>query len=252
MVPLTGKVRALGRSLLGAIAFYTVLPLPRTWALDVERVARWAPFVGVAIASLLALADRALEAIAVPLLVRSALVVALWVHLTGGLHLDGAIDTADGLGVSDPQRRLEILRESTTGAFGAIAAATLLLLKTVALGELETARWLSLSAAAGWGRWGQVAAIAFYPYLRAEGKGRLHKDHMRLPQDVLLGLAAMGALSWAAGWTGGAIAGGGVALALASGAWLQRCFGGHTGDTYGAVVEWTEALLLCWLTVWIP
>jgi adenosylcobinamide-GDP ribazoletransferase len=40
----------------------------------------------------------------------------------------------------------------------------------------------------------------------------------------------------------------GSAIAILSGAWLNAKLGGHTGDTYGAVVEWTEALLLCVLT----
>ncbi|PSR17486.1 adenosylcobinamide-GDP ribazoletransferase, partial [filamentous cyanobacterium CCP3] len=43
--------------------------------------------------------------------------------------------------------------------------------------------------------------------------------------------------------------GGGFALALATGAWLDRRLGGHTGDTYGATVEWTETLLLCLATL---
>lgn len=55
---------------------------------------------------------------AMPLLPRSGLLVAAQVGLTGGLHLDGVIDTADGLGVTDPQRRLEVMRESHTGPMG--------------------------------------------------------------------------------------------------------------------------------------
>ncbi|PHM07277.1 adenosylcobinamide-GDP ribazoletransferase, partial [Nostoc sp. 'Peltigera malacea cyanobiont' DB3992] len=37
--------------------------------------------------------------------------------------------------------------------------------------------------------------------------------------------------------------------ATLTGAWFNHKLGGHTGDTYGAVVEWTEALFLCVLTV---
>ncbi|HEY9614670.1 adenosylcobinamide-GDP ribazoletransferase, partial [Allocoleopsis sp.] len=46
-------------------------------------------------------------------------------------------------------------------------------------------------------------------------------------------------------WT---MAVGGCAIALITGAWFYRKLGGHTGDTYGAIVEWTEALFLCLLT----
>ncbi|PSN15595.1 adenosylcobinamide-GDP ribazoletransferase, partial [filamentous cyanobacterium CCT1] len=107
-----------------------------------------------------------------------------------------------------------------------------------------------------WGRWGQVVAIARYRYLRAEGKGALHREHMRSPQDWLLGLGLALALHGLWGWHSpdhllliGISGGGGLILALATGAWLNRCLGGHTGDTYGATVEWTETLLLCLATL---
>ncbi|ERN42824.1 cobalamin 5'-phosphate synthase/cobalamin synthase [Rubidibacter lacunae KORDI 51-2] len=244
------RAQSITQSLLGAVAFYTAIPLPACWGLDFQRVARWAALVGVAIGGILGAIDLLLAWSGMPALTRSALVVVLWVWMTGGLHLDGAIDTADGLAVLDPQRRLTVMRDSVVGAFGAIAGAAILVLKTAALSEISTSRWLCLMAAASWSRWGQVAAIAFYPYLHREGTGRFHKDGLQLPQDLLLGLAVALAVSGAAGWLGFAIASGGAATALISGAWLYRCLGGHTGDTYGAVVEWTEVMVLCWLTCW--
>ncbi|MDJ0730866.1 MAG: adenosylcobinamide-GDP ribazoletransferase, partial [Crocosphaera sp.] len=44
----------------------------------------------------------------------------------------------------------------------------------------------------------------------------------------------------------------GMAIALGVGAWFNHRFGGHTGDTYGAVVEWTEAFVLCLLSIHRP
>ncbi len=41
----------------------------------------------------------------------------------------------------------------------------------------------------------------------------------------------------------------GIAIAISVGAWFNHKLGGHTGDTYGAVVEWTEALFLCVMTL---
>ena len=41
---------------------------------------------------------------------------------------------------------------------------------------------------------------------------------------------------------------GGSAIAFLTGVWLHRQLGGQTGDTYGAIVEWTEALFLCLFT----
>lgn len=243
------------KSFLGAITFYTTVPLPPSWELDCQRVARWAPLLGLFLGGFLGLLDFALEGLGVPILTRSAAIVASWIALTGGLHLDGAMDTADGLAVTEPKRRLEVMGDSVSGAFGVMTAVVLLLLKTAALRDLESYRWLGLVLAAGWGRWGQVVAIARYPYLRPTGKGAFHKQAIRVPQDIfwgliwLLGVCALQmyldlAHWWLAIWT--ALVGG--AIAFLTGFWFYRRLGGHTGDTYGAVVEWTEALLLCFLT----
>lgn len=242
--------RGLGcwRSLLGAVVFYTCIPLPRHWQLEFERIARWAPLIGVGIGGFLGGVDWGLAAVGMPLGTRSAVEIALWVALTGGLHLDGVMDAADGLAVQDGQRRLEVMRDSHTGAFGALALALILLLKFAALSELEVYRGWGFAIAAGWGRWGQVCAIALYPYLRATGKGAFHKTAFKPPQDILLGFfVLLGVSRWQfiVCGQGGEMVGVGSAIALLVGFWFYRQLGGHTGDTYGATVEWTEALLLC-------
>ncbi len=249
------QVSLFWRSLLGAIAFYTCIPLPAGWTLEFQRIARHAPLVGLLIGALLSLCDVCLQQLSVPVLTRSALVVMIGIAITGGLHLDGAMDTADGLAVQDPSRRLEVMTDSATGAFGAIAAIALILLKTAALTDIESNRWLALMAAAGWGRWGQVVAIALYPYLKPSGKGAFHKEFIRAPQDILLGLVLLVLLSGlqlivspTRPLLAVIMAVAGCLIALLTGAWFHQQLGGHTGDTYGAVVEWTEALLLCLLT----
>ncbi|MGK7874967.1 MAG: adenosylcobinamide-GDP ribazoletransferase [Xenococcaceae cyanobacterium] len=247
--------RRLAKSFLSAVTFYTTIPLPASWGLEFQQIARWAPLIGLLIGGLLGLFDGTLYQLGVPVFARSALVVAIWVALTGGLHLDGVMDTADGLAVPDRQRRLEVMKDSVSGAFGVMAAAVLLLLKTAALSDLHSYRWLGLMASAGWGRWGQVVAIALYPYLKSTGKGAFHKQGIRSPQDIFWGLLLLLGLSgfqlfidynrW---WIGIEMAIAGCAIAILTGLWFHRQLGGHTGDTYGAVVEWTEALLLCLFT----
>ncbi|MBC7968738.1 MAG: adenosylcobinamide-GDP ribazoletransferase [Verrucomicrobia bacterium] len=241
---------------LGAIAFYTCLPLPQRWMLTFNGIARWAPVVGLAIGGLVGLLDFGLYDVGMPILTRSAIAVAVWVALTGGLHLDGAMDTADGLAVLDPQRRLQVMADSHTGAFGAMAAGIILLLKVTALADLASHRWLVLMLVAAWGRWGQVVAIVRYPYLKPEGKGAFHKKALRSWWDAVPTLILLLVLSGLLGWlsllpwrtVGLAIVGGGT-IAVLTGAWFNHQLGGQTGDTYGAIVEWTEALLLCLLTV---
>ena len=242
------------RNLAAAVAFYTCLPIPASWALEFQGVARWAPAVGLTIGGLLGVEDAGLQYLGMPVLTRSAIVVVSWIALTGGLHLDGVMDTADGLAVQVRERRLQVMTDSATGAFGAMAGIALLLLKTAALSDLHEYRWLALMAAAGWGRWGQVVAIAYYPYLKPTGKGAFHSQAIRAPLDVLLGLLLLLSLSGLQVWITQsllvvvAISVGGCALACLASAWFHWQLGGHTGDTYGAVVEWTEALFLCLLT----
>lgn len=133
--------KQLGSNLAAAIAFYTCIPLPAVETLDFRGVARLAPVVGLMIGGILGLVDAGLHQVGCGVLTRSALVVVSWIAITGGLHLDGAMDTADGLAVQDPQRRLEVMADSATGAFGAMAAIALMLLKTAALSELDAYRW---------------------------------------------------------------------------------------------------------------
>jgi len=244
------------QSFLGAVIFYTCVPLPSHWPLEFERVARWSPAIGLLMGGFLGMVEGGLAQLGMPVLTRSGAIALLWLALTGGLHLDGAMDAADGLAVQDPQRRLAVMQDSATGAFGAMVAAAILTLKIAALSDLSFERGWGLMAATGWGRWGQVMAIALYPYLKPTGKGAFHKQALQWPQDCLGGLCLLLAFSGAQlalhpdRWglvLGTAIAG--SAIALLSGFWFYRQLGGHTGDTYGAVVEWTEAFVLCCLTL---
>lgn len=241
---------------LGAIAFYTCLPIPHQWRLQFLGIARWIVVVGLLIGGVLSLLDWGLFVLGVPSLTRSGLIVATWVAITGGLHLDGAMDTADGLGVLDPERRLQVMADSHTGAFGAIAAVIILLLKTIALGDTSTARWFVLMSVAGWGRWAQLLAIARFPYLKPNSKGAIHKVSIRsvleaLPSLLLLlGFSGLHIYLNQGQWfVGLVVAISGAAIAVLTGEWFNYKLGGHTGDTYGATVEWTEALLLCVLTI---
>ena len=218
-------------------------------------MARLAPTVGLLIGGVLGVFDELSNRVGMPVLTRSALIVVISIGITGGLHLDGAMDTADGLAVQEPQRRLQVMADSATGAFGAMAAIAILVLKTTALTSLDSYRWLALMAASGWGRWGQQVAIARYPYLKPTGKGAFHKAAIRSYWDLLPGLLLMLSLSGLQILLARdrlafaiAMALGGSAIAFLTGAWFNYKLGGHTGDTYGAVVEWTEALLLCLLT----
>ncbi len=166
--------------------------------------------------------------------------------LSGGLHMDGLMDTADAIGSNaDRPRMLEIMRDSRVGAFGVMAFVCTLLLKVAALSALEPARAaVVLVSAAVVGRAVQVALCCVGGYARDGGMGASFFHEAR-PAHVGFALAVAAPL---------ALWGPGHALLLALGAGLSllaarsvgRLLGGHTGDTLGAsseIAEWTVILL---------
>ncbi|MGD1949779.1 MAG: adenosylcobinamide-GDP ribazoletransferase [Leptolyngbyaceae cyanobacterium] len=234
----------------GALLFYTCLPLPQRWPVEFGQIARMAPVVGFGLGVLLSGLDGLLS-VKLPIVLRSALVVLAGLWLTGGLHLDGAMDTADGLAVQDHQRRLAVMTDSCAGAFGVMVAIAILLLKTVAFAAITQGRWFALIAALAWGRWGQQWAIARYPYLKPSGKGAFHKKAIPSGWYTLPCAAGLVLLTTLAVYTGGitwkyglAATGAGLGSAWIVTSWLNRKLGGHTGDTYGATVEWVEVAVL--------
>jgi len=232
----------------GAWVFYSVLPPWPGITPRFERIARFAPLVGLVLGGLQAL-FWSLTAGWMPLMAQVALVLALGVLLTGGLHLDGAMDTADGLGAGP--RALEAMEDSRVGASGVQALVLLLLLRGAALVCLAGAAPAALVWAAFWGRVSPLVALEAFPYVRPDGTAGFHRQHWQgwlrevVPALVGLGLLLMGSLGSGGSLRWLAAAGGlGVVPAVLVPLWLGRRFGGHSGDTYGACVEWSDALAL--------
>ena len=242
------------RDLAGAWIFYSVLPAWPWPEPRFRRIARFAPWVGAVLGGLQGLLWWGLEG-RVPPLAQVALVLTAGLLLTGGLHMDGAMDTADGLAAGE--RLLEAMDDSRVGASGAQALALLLLLRTAALATLATAAPLALPWAALWGRVAPLLAMARFPYLRPGGTAAFHREHWaglarELRPTALLVLLVVVIDMAVAGWV---VAGSGASKAVLAGLagllpalvvplWLGRRLGGHSGDSYGACVEWSEALAL--------
>ncbi|MFM7651838.1 MAG: adenosylcobinamide-GDP ribazoletransferase [Vulcanococcus sp.] len=223
--------------LAGAWVFYSVLPLPPALQPRFERIARFAPWVGAVIGALEALLWQLLGLAGAGLLAQIPLVIALGVWISGGLHLDGAMDTADGL-AAGPERCLEAMDDSRVGASGVQSLVQLLLLRWGGLALLAAAAPWALLWAAVWGRLAPLLAMQAFPYLReGGGTAAFHRLHWRgLGRELLPALLMFGLLStvtrWPPGWLG-------LLPAVMVPWWLGRRLGGHSGDSYGACVEWT-------------
>lgn len=236
---------------LSALEFLTRFRVRRTPAGSMQRVAAaqtWFPVVGLVIGATLAgtwwLASRALPEASVAVIVVVALVA-----ITGGLHLDGLADAADGLlGGETPERRLAIMRDVHAGTYAVLAVVGVLALKWAGIAALPVAvRTETLIIVPCVSRWSMLVAIAAFPYARTEGDGAAFRA-AAWPLPVLAGgaiaAAATVALLGPAGILVVPVAGG---FALAAGAWAARLARGLTGDIYGAIVETGEAALLLFI-----
>ncbi len=230
-----------------AIEFLTRLRVRRTPAGDMRGVAAaqgWFPAVGLLLGALLLALDR-LASRALPEASVDVLLVVALVALTGGLHLDGLGDTADGLlGGRDRDERLAIMRDAHAGSFAVIAIVCVLGLKWAGLAAMpREVRFEALLLVPCLARFAIVAGAAAFPYARAEGVGAAF-HHAASPGPILVAAATALAASIALLGAGGLIAvAGATCCALAVGAYARRGIGGMTGDVYGATAELTEAAM---------
>jgi adenosylcobinamide-GDP ribazoletransferase len=227
-------------------SFLTVLPAPWVEA-DARSLAAsvaFFPLVGLALGTLLGGIG-----IAVGLLLppgpTAVLLLAFSAVLTGGLHLDGLMDTADGVfGGRTVERRLEIMRDSRVGSFGAIAGALALLGQYSCLAQLGgTGRLVALALALGMSRWSMALAVALFPSARSAGLGAaFHEAGGRWPLVIATAIVVASALATPALGLASGIAT--VLVVTLGGRFLTRRLGGLTGDTYGGLAVVSETLVL--------
>jgi adenosylcobinamide-GDP ribazoletransferase len=236
--------------LLTAVRFLTIVPVPfgRAQSRDVVGQSQaYFPLVGLGLGLALVAVDQGLGRV-LPDAPRAWLVVLTLTALSGGMHLDGLADSADGLlGASgrSPKERLAIMRDARVGAYGVIALIAVLFLKWSALLSLSHGlRAEALLLAPCLGRATIVVDAWAFPYARPAGLGlAVHQAAGRRPLAVAgaVALAVAGALL---GLGGLVVAVTVIATALAAGAWAARRLGGVTGDVHGALVEVSEGVTL--------
>lgn len=230
-----------------ALQFLTRLPVRLPGMPSAEQMGRsllWYPAVGLLI-GLLLWGVQALLGEAAPVL-QAAILLALWVGLSGGLHLDGLADSADAWvgGFGDRERTLAIMKDPRSGPIAVVVLVLVLLLKYAALLTLLQLGQAWLLILVPWlARSLLPLLLMSTPYVRAGGLGQALVDHLpRAQLPWLLGVHALAMLLF--GWL--ALLALAVALVLF---WrLRRVMigrlGGTTGDTAGALVELAECAVL--------
>lgn len=235
--------------LAAATAFLTRVPTGRLAAFDAAAVARAAPLYPLVGCAVGALAGGVIDFTAGPLPAFAAAALGLGVAalVTGGMHLDALADTADALGGTTRERRLEIMRDHAIGSFGAVALVLVLVFEAAVLAA-EGSAWTAFAAAGACARWSALPLAAFLPSVRAEGQGAVLAATS--PGAVALGLVVAGGLALALrGWAGFAAVGAAAAAALVLAVFFGRWLGGVTGDTLGATTELAQAAALAALLV---
>jgi adenosylcobinamide-GDP ribazoletransferase len=238
------------------VQFLTCIPVrlePRPFGREVGLSLLWYPAVGLLIGAIVwvtaGLSNR------LPTLLAAALVLAVWVCLTGVLHLEGFADVADAWvgGRGDRERTLAIMKDTHLGPVAAAAVVCLLLIKFGALAALlarPTAPWSDLHFACGCiippllARAAVPVVFAHTRYVRAQGIGADLAEHQSRAAGLLTAACIVLAVLIAGGRAGlVAAATAAVVYLLMRGAFIRR-LGGITGDCIGAMIEVIEALAL--------
>jgi adenosylcobinamide-GDP ribazoletransferase len=232
-----------------AVAFLTRLPMPHpqgAMPANFIRAQRVFPLVGAAIGAAVGLVCLGLRAAGLPDLAAAALALGAGALLTGALHEDGLADVADGFGGGrDVAAKLEIMRDSRLGTYGALILMVSFVAKLSALAVLPDGVVVrGLIAAHALAR-GVLPAMAMsLPYARKDGlaanAGRPDFATAAIAAALALVIALL-SLPWIEA-LGAALLAAACAIGMA---WLaQRQIGGQTGDVLGGTEQLVETAIL--------
>ncbi|WP_101842810.1 adenosylcobinamide-GDP ribazoletransferase [Halobacillus sp. Marseille-P3879] len=242
-----------------ALQFFSVIPIHQQIEPSPSRVRAalvWLPMIGVGFGAVnLVLFDLLEPVVSLFSLVMIAIIVPI--VLSGGLHMDGLMDTGDAyFSYQEPEKRLNVMKDPRTGAFGVLTILTVLALRFVFMYEAlraETAAFWFLLGIPALARVGMVGLLGHAPSAKKNGLSAFFQKSY-LPSVtwwlvgisffIILGISFVTHIFTATA----------VGLAVFAVIWLMKewsikAFGGITGDVCGASLEGMVTLL--WLIVWI-
>lgn len=231
-----------------AVQFLTRLPTPQLRDFQPEWIqisARYYPLVGILVGAISG-AALWLSSQLWPAWIAAILAIGIGMAITGCFHEDGLADTADGIGGGQTrERRLEIMKDSRLGTYGASVLGLSLLVRIACIAAIATINpvlaALCLIASNGLGRSMAVLAMALMPYGGNPGMAKEGKPDRTSVHNVLIALA-IGALTLATFTLPHAIIAvlAGLAAAALPAVIAWRLLGGRTGDVLGAIEQTFE------------
>ena len=239
-----------------AFSTYSRLPMPQVeWSEENKRYSMcFFPAIGIAVGLLMALWMGLCDWLKLNAVLRGAVGAVIPLIVTGGIHMDGFMDTMDAMASWQPkERRLEILKDTHTGAFAVIGCAGYLIVMAAVLSEVRPADCAAVGMGFVLSRALSALTLTWLPKARKTG---------------MLSGFAFSAQKKAVTWTCGAVA------AVCAAGWMMLCdwqgilpvagaatcvwyycrftdkyFGGVTGDLAGWFVQVTELTVIFMIVI---
>ena len=265
------------RGFLLALQFLTIVPVRVNGAVtgkDMSGSVAFFPLAG-AFQGLLAVCTALVSAAFFSPEITSGLVLLALIVSNGGFHLDGLADTFDALSVksggddaADREKKLRVMKDSTTGAIGVTAIVMALLLKFLFLNNMinstiKPVHYAFLFLMPVFSKWGMVLNMYHGTSARQDGLGKMFIENITLA-SVLLAALSLAFFYFAADrlYLHAAFGTGTIRLfivlivvfyvfCILSCKFFNNRFGGITGDTVGAAGEISEILFLMVTKLWL-
>lgn len=234
------------RQFFSALKFLTIFPTPDKNVEGPEQVGRsiaFFPVVGLIIGIVLGGFSYLLRFI-LPYQIVSALLVTGLVLLTGANHLDGLMDTCDGMAPGCTRNeRLAIMEDPHVGAFGIAGACLVLIIKYAVF--MFTAAMAMLLIFPVLSRWIVTATILIFPSAKNSGTGSSVKLEAHWSGFLIASVITLVLCIILCGFLKGiALMISTAALIMLTALYFKSLYGGLTGDNYGALIEVGEIFVL--------
>lgn len=243
-------MKSIWNSFLIAISMYSKIPVPQAdWT---EKNMRYAlcffPLVGAVIGALGYGLFFLSELLSLPQLLSGALLTALPVVVTGGIHMDGFCDTTDAISSRQPrEKKLEILKDPHAGAFAVLWCAVYFIVYFASACCISRHTYLVFLSAYVFTRALSALSVANFPAAK-EGLVSTFKQagaNRAVTLVSLLWIAGAAAFSVLFSlWLGLVIIGTGIVVYLVCVVVFFKMFGGISGDLAGWMLQETELFML--------
>ncbi len=241
--------------------FYTRIPTVPYIQPKFNRIARYSPIIGIILGILQASIILILYKLKWPSETLPFFIISLHFWMTGGLHIDGLMDTADGISAGH-EHSLKAMKDSSVGAGGVVALIINLFFQFAALIKLKKYYLFALPIAYFWGRYSQIIAIGNYPYINKKGSSAFHKLSWKgnlvesIPTIICLAIVFFIIIYYKFNSSLTIYLLLGTSLGIIPSIIIPKILAlrlkGHTGDSYGATVILVETITLIILGFILP